>query len=248
MVTNSRNAGDKSFIHRHYGDSSKPTYRKIGKSSLQKIKFHSRSCEDVSKQELVFNKLDPINPKEAHKIEQRRKAIGKGKNTIGYDIYSRTVKKEKRHKRSMITPTTPDHTLDIPNKRWNGMVKSWRKALHRYDPVDLRKSFEEAQAELAPSVANEDRDTTPMEDCVKEKELTDSGVLSLVEVTSGEDHRKKFLSQKQSPSKNVSLELNVCTSSNGNYDAIDQWVEDGEGDFEDASFYSGDYDSDDELL
>lgn len=103
----------------------KPTYQKIGKTSLKKIKFHSKSCEDVSKQERVFNKLDPKNPQHARKIQQRRKAIGNGKNTVGYDIYCRSISKEKRQKRSMITPSTPDHTLDIPNKKWNGMIRSW---------------------------------------------------------------------------------------------------------------------------
>jgi len=104
---------------------SKPTYKKVGKNSIQKIKFYSKSCEDSSKQERVFHKLDPKNPQHAHKIQQRRKAIAKGKNTVGYDRYCRSVPKNKRQKRSMITPSTPDHTLDIPNKKWNGMVRSW---------------------------------------------------------------------------------------------------------------------------
>jgi hypothetical protein len=25
----------------------------------------------------------------------------------------------------MDTPSTPDHTLDVPNKKWNGMVRAW---------------------------------------------------------------------------------------------------------------------------
>ena len=101
------------------------TYQKIGKTSLKKIKFHSKSCEDASKQERIFHNLDIKNPQHAHKIQQRRKAITKGKNTVGYDIYCRSVPKDKRQKRSMVTPSTPDHTLDIPNKKWNGLVRSW---------------------------------------------------------------------------------------------------------------------------
>ncbi|OEU15414.1 hypothetical protein FRACYDRAFT_269351, partial [Fragilariopsis cylindrus CCMP1102] len=110
--------------------SKKPTYQKVGKTSLKKIKFHSKSCEDASKQERVFNKLDTKNPQHAHKIQQRRKVIGKGKNTVGYDIYCSKVPKEKRQKRSMVTPSTPDHTLDIPNKKWLGMIKSWYVAFY----------------------------------------------------------------------------------------------------------------------
>ena len=105
--------------------SKKPTYQKIGKAALKKIQFHSKSCEDVSTQERIFNKLNPTNSQHVHKMKQRHKAIAKGKNTIGYDIYSRTIPKEKRQKFSMVTPSTPDHTLDIPNKKWNGLVRSW---------------------------------------------------------------------------------------------------------------------------
>ena len=112
---------------------SKPTYQKVGKNSLKKLKFHSKTCEDASKQERIFLKLDPKNSQSAHKIQQRRKAITKGKNTVGYDKYIAALPKEQRQKRSMVTPSTPDHTLDIPNKKWNGMVRSWyvSKLLYR---------------------------------------------------------------------------------------------------------------------
>eukprot|EP00535_Pseudo-nitzschia_heimii_P006296 CAMPEP_0197188980 /NCGR_PEP_ID=MMETSP1423-20130617/18909_1 /TAXON_ID=476441 /ORGANISM="Pseudo-nitzschia heimii, Strain UNC1101" /LENGTH=295 /DNA_ID=CAMNT_0042640983 /DNA_START=372 /DNA_END=1259 /DNA_ORIENTATION=+ len=171
----------------------KPSYRKVGGNSLKKIKFHSNACEDASRQERVFLKLDPKNPTHAHKIQQRRKAIAKGKNTIGYDRYSRSVPKEKRQKRSMITPSTPDHTLDIPNKKWNGLVRSWRVALHRYDPVDLQQSFtaarETAQAEQRritrpPGGTAVDDPAAAL--TVKEKELADSGLSNLVRVTTAE--------------------------------------------------------------
>lgn len=114
----------------------KQSYQKVGKNSLKKIKFHSKSCEDASKQGMIFLKLDSKNPQHAHKIQQRRKAITKGKNTIGYDNYLRSFPKEKRQKRSMITPSTPDHTLDIPNKKWNGMVRSWYVSKFFYHCLD----------------------------------------------------------------------------------------------------------------
>jgi Histone RNA hairpin-binding protein RNA-binding domain len=91
----------------------------------QKIRFHSTLCVDVSEQELVFNRFDFTVPHQAHKMQQRQKAIAKGKNTVGYDEYCRRVPKDQRQKRSMETPSTPDPTLDIPNKKWNGMVKAW---------------------------------------------------------------------------------------------------------------------------
>jgi histone RNA hairpin-binding protein len=56
---------------------------------------------------------------------QRQKQINKGKNTVGYDEYCRRVPKNLRRPRCMDTPSTPDYTLDIPNRQWNGMVKAW---------------------------------------------------------------------------------------------------------------------------
>ena len=127
---NPRHTEKTSDVSGNSSSANKTRYQKVGKNSLKKIKFHSKSCEDASKQERIFHKLDPKNPREAHKVNQRQKAITKGKNTIGYDIYCRTIPKDKRQKRSMITPSTPDHTLDIPNKKWNGLVRSWYVAIH----------------------------------------------------------------------------------------------------------------------
>ena len=124
-LNNPRHNEKTSDLSQLSSSATKGNYQKVGSNSLKKIKFHSKSCEDALKQERVFHKLDPKNPQHAHKINQRRKAIAKGKNTIGYDIYCRTIPKDKRQKRSMITPSTPDHKLDIPNKKWNGMVRSW---------------------------------------------------------------------------------------------------------------------------
>jgi len=241
----------------------KPTYQKIGKTSLKKIKFHSKSCEDVSKQERVFNKLDPKNPQHARKIQQRQKAIGKGKNTVGYDIYCRSVNKEKRQKRSMITPSTPDHTLDVPNKKWNGMIRSWRISLHRYDPVDLQHSFDAAQ-EAAAAAEHQKESKSPSDTTlsVKEKELANSGLLNLVEVTNNEYSVPQFPSKPTT--NNVLLQQSIPTAAavaaitpGGIFDdqgskqiisGFDKWEDTTRGDHDDASFFSGDDDSDDDLL
>jgi len=61
-----------------------------------------------------------------------------GKNTVGYDEYIKQVPKHKRKVRSMDHPSTPDYKADIPTKRWQGLVKAWRKALHTFDPPDLQ--------------------------------------------------------------------------------------------------------------
>ena len=72
-----------------------------------------------------FPKLNQSDPVHARRIQQRRKNVAMGKNTAGYFEYTKQVPKHKRKSRSMNTPNTPDHTLDIPTKRWQGMVKAW---------------------------------------------------------------------------------------------------------------------------
>lgn len=85
-----------------------------------------------------FRKLDASIPEEDRRIMQRQRAVLKGKNTVGYDEYISQVPKRARTIRH---PRTPDHTIDIPNRRWLGLVKSWRIALHKYDPEDLQTEF-----------------------------------------------------------------------------------------------------------
>ena len=86
----------------------------------------SAASSDVPMQwEVQVPHLDPNNPVHANRIQQRRKMIQKGKNTAGYDCYVQQVPKHKRTARSMVTPSTPDATLDIPTKRWQGQVRAW---------------------------------------------------------------------------------------------------------------------------
>mmetsp|Transcript_6559 Transcript_6559/g.10396 ORF Transcript_6559/g.10396 Transcript_6559/m.10396 type:complete len:189 (-) Transcript_6559:784-1350(-) len=106
----------------------------------------------------VFQKLDKV--KDARRISQRRKSIEYGKNTAGYETYLQEVPKSKRRARCMKHPMTPDHTLEIPTKRWQGLVKAWRKALHHYDPPDLAKAMEAEAITENPTVTT-----------VKDKEL-----------------------------------------------------------------------------
>jgi len=90
-------------------------------------------------------RLDLENPDHVHKIIKRRKMISYGKNTVGYDEYVKKVPKHKRIPRRSDHPCTPDSTIDIPWKRFHGLVKAWRKALHMYDPPDLLPENETVQ-------------------------------------------------------------------------------------------------------
>jgi hypothetical protein len=106
----------------HPGSSKQP--HKGRHTTAKRLKFHSASCAS-SNESSEFEKLDSSIPDQARRIQQRRRMVSYGKNTLGYDEYLRKVPKEKRGLRSMDTPMTPDHTLDIPNKRWIGQVKAW---------------------------------------------------------------------------------------------------------------------------
>jgi len=115
-----------------------------------------------------FRQLDSSIPEEARRIQQRYRAIMKGKNTVGYDQYIRKVPK---HKRNNLRehPSTPNHTLDIPNRRWLGLVKAWRIALHKYDPKNLQTEFDTSTTEIKKPVAKEKQQQT-----VKEKEIAEA--------------------------------------------------------------------------
>jgi len=79
----------------------------------------------VQQPDEIFPKLDVSDPDSARRVQQRRRTIAMGKNTVGYDEYRKQVPMHQRKPRSMDHPATPDHTLDIPNRRWLGLVRAW---------------------------------------------------------------------------------------------------------------------------
>ncbi len=100
-------------------------HKRGGGSEARRLNFHSKTCASSTVEGLTFGKLDLSIPEQKRRLEQRRKMISYGKNTAGYEEYLKQVPKEKRRIRCMETPMTPDHTLDIPNKRWAGQVRAW---------------------------------------------------------------------------------------------------------------------------
>ncbi|CAI5724552.1 unnamed protein product [Peronospora destructor] len=72
---------------------------------------------------------------DAHRLAQRQKQIDYGKNTIGYDRYCAQV--SKRQRRRGKHPMTPDKTMRIGKKGFDGIVRKWRQALHKYDPPEM---------------------------------------------------------------------------------------------------------------
>jgi len=185
-------------------------------------------------EEEEFPKLNQSDPVHARRIQQRRREVAKGKNTIGYDEYIKKVPKHKRRLRSMQHPSTPDHTRDIPNKRWQGLVKAWRKALHQYDPPDLVKTFDQAAAEDGKKTpAKKAPDTTS----VQAKQLSQAVEQGLLVDVSPQQESDTIevspatLVSQQSPMKQI--------------DELDEW-ENARG--EEDEFFLDEEDIDDDLI
>lgn len=81
-----------------------------------------------------------INDKEddPRRLKQRQKQIDIGKNTLGYDRYSKVWPKSKRlsanRSRDMSLPQTPDKRAKVSKRQFDGMVRKWRRLLHCFDP------------------------------------------------------------------------------------------------------------------
>ena len=69
------------------------------------------------------------------KLLQRQKQIDYGKNTVGYEKYLQLVPKSKR---GPTDPKTPNIYVSNSKRAFDGMVKKWRRELHRYDRENIR--------------------------------------------------------------------------------------------------------------
>jgi hypothetical protein len=75
-----------------------------------------------------FNLVERIS--DPHKLASRRKQIDFGKNTLSYERYSREVP---RSARKETDPKTPDITNPMSKRRFDGMIKAWRRGLHEWE-------------------------------------------------------------------------------------------------------------------
>ena len=136
-----------------------------------------------------------------------------------------------------------------------------RVALHRYDPVDLQESFAAAQevatsqrqifSQITPTGAD---DTTLT---VKEKEIANSGLVDLVQVTLNSNSagyynspsRRLELDSSTTSERNDVMEQDHATRQGGILSELDRW-EAARQENEDELHFSGgeDDDSDDDLL
>lgn len=66
------------------------------------------------------------------KLASRQKQIDYGKNTTGYSLYTSQIPRNQRKRGDH--PWTPNKYQLCSKRSWDGQVRKWRRALHKFDP------------------------------------------------------------------------------------------------------------------
>ncbi|KAJ1521332.1 hypothetical protein ONE63_003008 [Megalurothrips usitatus] len=147
------------------GDSSRKRTRETSKgqdSPANKIPNVSTSrTSKTASPKVRAPKLQFETDKET--LARRQKQIEYGKNTLGYQRYTKMVPKDSREKRH---PKTPPRHLRYSRRAWDGLVKVWRQKLHFWDPP---KDGEETPTELPASWDNLSDYSASMSDTASER-------------------------------------------------------------------------------
>lgn len=75
------------------------------------------------------------------KLASRQKQIDYGKNTTGYALYTAQVPKNQRKRGDH--PWTPNKLQVCSKRSWDGQVRKWRRALHKFDPESNEDAADE---------------------------------------------------------------------------------------------------------
>lgn len=81
------------------------------------------------------------------KLASRQKQIEYGKNTTGYAFYTSQVPRNQR-KRGGDHPWTPNKFQLCSKRSWDGQVRKWRRALHKFDPNETSELASETETEI----------------------------------------------------------------------------------------------------
>lgn len=88
------------------------------------------------------------------KLSSRQKQIDYGKNTTGYALYTAQIPRNQRKRGDH--PWTPNKHQICSKRSWDGQVRKWRRALHKFDP-DCTDSVEsEGSAESVEGMESEE--------------------------------------------------------------------------------------------
>lgn len=77
------------------------------------------------------------------KLASRQKQIDYGKNTTGYALYTAQIPKNQRKRGDH--PWTPNKLQICSKRSWDGQVRKWRRALHKFDPTSETEEAEEVE-------------------------------------------------------------------------------------------------------
>ena len=143
MSDRGHHPGDKSKKS-HHSKARKPSKHGAPTSRVAKKKVVVSPDSSTSTATEISEDVHKLNPSidvHARRIHQRRRQVNfgkkgsscalllllprvltnicnEGKNTIGYEEYTKQVPKHRRKPRCPDNPQTPDYTLDIPARRW----------------------------------------------------------------------------------------------------------------------------------
>lgn len=99
---------------------------------------HSPSTPEIilDKTAITGSFKDKLDTRETDpaRLAARKKQIDLGKCTPGYQRYIKEVPLRKREYKNPMHPRTPDRTKSCSKRSWDGQIKIWRRALHRWDP------------------------------------------------------------------------------------------------------------------
>lgn len=88
-------------------------------------------------QDLCTEDLSHLTEEE-RRLRQRAKQIGFGFNTRGYQNMLRLLEHDPRLRNGGVLPLQPPPAeLDISKKRWDVLIRKWRRALHMFDHIHL---------------------------------------------------------------------------------------------------------------
>lgn len=84
------------------------------------------------------------------KLASRQKQIDYGKNTGGYLTYVSQVQRNQRKRGDH--PWTPNKFQLCSKRSWDGQVRKWRRALHKFDPNETAECDESIETESNQSI------------------------------------------------------------------------------------------------